>query len=70
MFPGVVTRRRRSSVARSGSFSLNDPAMPPAADGATTGMHRKAGWDEVIEETEREKSGAGTPREAENDANK
>lgn len=59
IFPGVVNKRRRSSVVRSGSFTLNDGATVAAPTGGLRKAETIAG--EVIPESG--KSGAGTPRD-------
>lgn len=59
IFPGVVAKRRRSSVARSGSFTLNDGAIGPVPGQGIRKAETIAG--EVIPESG--KSGTGTPKE-------
>jgi hypothetical protein len=69
MFPGVVDKstRRRSSIARSGSFSLNDGAIgAPTASIDAVGQRNDLVGD-VIEESERERSRNGTPRETDSE---
>ncbi|KAF2099852.1 AMP deaminase [Rhizodiscina lignyota] len=70
IFPGVVTSRRRSSVARDGSFSLYDGAAGMATTPVLAHLQKPPGVEDAIEESERERSGTGTPRETEKEENR